>query len=160
MPQVPWVYYSEVNSLGSRTRGAAAATSTNWMGGFIVTQFTTIGVDTLHWRLYLRKSLVFREPEKRKHSNSFRHHLLLVFSNRLCFYPETSRRTLEDMDETYIHNSGVFIFGDKPLTERSVRNSSSMLSRGESWRGAASKVGEGILDVKTPQVTSHIENTV
>jgi hypothetical protein len=133
MSQVPWVYYSEVNSLRSRTRGAAAATSTNWMGGFIVTQFTTIGVDTLHWRLYLRKSLVFRELEKRKHSNSFRHHLLLVFSNRLCFYPETSRSTLEDMDEIYIHNSGAFIFWDKPLTERSVRNASSMLSRGE-WR--------------------------
>jgi hypothetical protein len=151
MSQVPWVYYSEVNSLGSRTRGAAAATSTNWMGGFIVTQFTTIGVDTLHWRLYLRKSLVFRELEKRKHSNSFRHHLLLVFSNRLCFYPETSRRTLEDMDEIYIHNSGVFIFGDKPLTERSVRNSSSMLSRGESRRGLLLKLERGSWTSRLPR---------
>lgn len=28
---VPWVYQSEVNSLGMRTVGAAAATSTNWV---------------------------------------------------------------------------------------------------------------------------------
>lgn len=51
--KVPWVYNSEVNSLGWRTRGAAAATATNWIGGFIVTQFTQVGVDNLHWRFYL-----------------------------------------------------------------------------------------------------------
>ena len=51
--KVPWVYNSEVNSLGWRTRGAAAATATNWMGGFIVTQFTKVGVDNLGWKFYL-----------------------------------------------------------------------------------------------------------
>lgn len=54
--KVPWVYNSEVNSLGWRTRGAAAATATNWMGGFIVTQFTKVGVDNLHWGFYLSMS--------------------------------------------------------------------------------------------------------
>jgi hypothetical protein len=53
--KVPWVYNSEVNSLGWRTRGAAAATATNWMGGFIVTQFTKVGVDNLRWGFYLSK---------------------------------------------------------------------------------------------------------
>lgn len=56
--KVPWVYNSEVNSLGWRTRGAAAATATNWMGGFIVTQFTKVGVDNLHWGFYLSKSRI------------------------------------------------------------------------------------------------------
>jgi hypothetical protein len=54
--KVPWVYNSEINSLGWRTRGAAAATATNWMGGFIVTQFTKVGVDNLKWKFYLSKS--------------------------------------------------------------------------------------------------------
>ena len=54
--KVPWVYNSEINSLGWRTRGAAAATATNWMGGFIVTQFTSVGVNTIHWRFYLSES--------------------------------------------------------------------------------------------------------
>lgn len=53
--KVPWVYNSEINSLGWRTRGAAAATATNWMGGFIVTQFTKVGVNNLHWKFYLSK---------------------------------------------------------------------------------------------------------
>ncbi|KAJ5743802.1 Major facilitator superfamily domain general substrate transporter [Penicillium manginii] len=53
--KVPWVYNSEVNSLGWRTKGAAAATGTNWICGFIVTQFTSIGVKNLHWRFYLSK---------------------------------------------------------------------------------------------------------
>ncbi|KAJ3500251.1 hypothetical protein NM208_g17187 [Fusarium decemcellulare] len=55
--KVPWVYNSEINSLGWRTRGAAAATATNWMGGFIVTQFTKVGVDNLHWKFYLSESI-------------------------------------------------------------------------------------------------------
>lgn len=51
--KVPWVYNSEVNSLGWRTRGAAAATATNWICGFIVTQFTKVGVNNLKWKFYL-----------------------------------------------------------------------------------------------------------
>lgn len=54
--KVPWVYNSEINSLGWRVRGAAAATATNWMGGFIVTQFTKVGVDNLRWKFYLSMS--------------------------------------------------------------------------------------------------------
>lgn len=53
--KVAWVYNSEVNSIGWRVRGAAAATATNWMGGFIVTQFTKVGVDNLKWGFYLGK---------------------------------------------------------------------------------------------------------
>ena len=52
---VPWVYSAEVNSLGWRTRGAAAATATNWIGGFAVVQFTKVGIDRLHWAFYLSK---------------------------------------------------------------------------------------------------------
>lgn len=53
--KVAWVYNSEVNSIGWRVRGAAAATATNWMGGFVVTQFTKAGVDNLKWGFYLSK---------------------------------------------------------------------------------------------------------
>lgn len=52
---VPWVYSAEVNSLGWRTRGAAAATSVNWIGGFIVVQITKVGLDHLQWRFFLSK---------------------------------------------------------------------------------------------------------
>ena len=54
--KVPWVFNSEINSLGWRARGAAAATATNWMGGFIVVQFTKTGINNLGWGFYLCQS--------------------------------------------------------------------------------------------------------
>ncbi len=55
--KVPWVYNSEINSFGWRARGAAAATATNWMGSFVVVQFTKAGVTNLGWAFYLSMSL-------------------------------------------------------------------------------------------------------
>ncbi|KZN83386.1 Sugar transporter [Penicillium chrysogenum] len=100
--KVPWVYNSEMNSLGWRTRGAAAATATNWMGGFIVTQFTSVGVNTLHWRFYLIFAVI---------AWSF-------FPIIFCLYPETSRRTLEDMDEIFIRHPSPIVCGKQELTQR------------------------------------------
>ena len=88
--KVPWVYNSEISSLGWRTRSAAAATATNWMGGFIVTQFTKVGADNLGWRFYLRK---FGPPTSccgslgSSHSNSLCDSLLVVLSCRVCSLP-------------------------------------------------------------------------
>ncbi|KAH8434860.1 sugar porter family MFS transporter [Aspergillus melleus] len=100
--KVPWVYNSEVNSLGWRTRGAAAATATNWMGGFIVTQFTKVGVDNIHWRFYLMFAII----------------VWAYFPVIYCLYPETSRRTLEDMDEIFIRHKSPIVCGNRSLTQR------------------------------------------
>lgn len=62
------------------------------------------------------------------------------------------------MDEIFIHNSGIFVFGDKSLTQRERPQ---LFIDAEARRvedGAASKVGEGVLDIKSPQITSHVEN--
>ncbi|KAI2624202.1 general substrate transporter [Hypoxylon sp. NC1633] len=101
--KVPWVYNSEINSLGWRTRGAAAATATNWMSGFAIVQFTKVGVDNLGWGFYL----LF--------AGFCWSYLPIVF----LFYPETSRRKLEDMDEIFRSHGGILVFGDKTLTQRS-----------------------------------------
>ncbi|KAI1461332.1 general substrate transporter [Annulohypoxylon moriforme] len=100
--KVPWVYNSEINSLGWRTRGAAAATATNWISGFVIIQFTKAGVDNLGWGFYLLFA---------GFCWSF---LPIVF----LFYPETSRRTLEDMDEIFKHRDSVLVFRDNILTQR------------------------------------------
>ncbi|KAI1210911.1 general substrate transporter [Annulohypoxylon truncatum] len=92
--KVPWVYNSEINSLGWRTRGAALATATNWMSGFVIVQFTKTGVDNLGWGFYLLFA---------GFCWSF---LPIVF----LFYPETSRRTLEDMDEMFRHHDNLLVF--------------------------------------------------
>lgn len=35
-----------------------------------------------------------------------------------CFYPETSQRTLEDMDEIFIQNPSLIVCGKSSLTQR------------------------------------------
>lgn len=123
--KVPWVYNSEINSLGWRTRGAAAATATNWISGFVIVQFTKAGVDNLGWRFYLRKGfyfiLFFLHISTKANTTSY-----VVFAG-FCwsflpivflFYPETSRRTLEDMDEMFKHHDNLLVFRDKILTQR------------------------------------------
>lgn len=52
---VPWIYQAEVNSLAMRTRGAAAATATNWVFGFVCTQFTSVGIRSLGYKFYISK---------------------------------------------------------------------------------------------------------
>ncbi|KAI2613398.1 putative sugar transporter [Hypoxylon sp. NC1633] len=99
---VPWVYSAEVNSLGWRTRGAAAATATNWLFGFVVTQFTKIGVDRLNWAFYLIFSVL----------------CFCFFPIVLLYYPETSNRTLEDMDHMFIQNPSIIVFGKPDMTQR------------------------------------------
>ncbi|PKS09830.1 hypothetical protein jhhlp_004453 [Lomentospora prolificans] len=100
--KVAWVYNSEINSIGWRVRGAAAATATNWMGGFIVTQFTKVGVDNLKWGFYLIFAII----------------CWVYFPVVFCLYPETTRRTLEDMDQIFIQNPSIFVFGKPDLTNR------------------------------------------
>ncbi|KAL1870964.1 hypothetical protein Plec18167_007271 [Paecilomyces lecythidis] len=79
---VPWVYQAEVNSLAMRTVGAAAATATNWLFGFVCTQFTPTGIQNIGYRFYIIFA-VFN----------------LVFIFVVYFlYPETANRTLEDLD--------------------------------------------------------------
>ncbi|KAK2744638.1 hypothetical protein FQN57_004243 [Myotisia sp. PD_48] len=100
--KVPWVYNSEVNSLGWRSRAAAAATGTNWMGSFIVTQFTKVGVNNLGWGFYLL----------------FAGFLYSYFPIVYFIYPETTQRTLEDMDMIFRTNPSVFVFRNRNLTQR------------------------------------------
>ncbi|KAI8963865.1 hypothetical protein F5Y11DRAFT_131857 [Daldinia sp. FL1419] len=101
--KVPWVYKSEINSLGWRTRGAAAAaTATICISGFATIQLTKVGVDNLGWGFYLLFAAI----------------CWLFLPIIYPFYPETSLRTLEDMDEIFEHHSGLFVFRDKTLTSR------------------------------------------
>ncbi|KAF3008319.1 hypothetical protein E8E14_006974 [Neopestalotiopsis sp. 37M] len=105
---VPWVYAytipfkaAEVNSLGWRTRGAAAATATNWIMAFVVVQITKVGLDNLGWAFYLIFAVLTFS------------YVPVVF----CFYPETSSRSLEDMNDLFIRNPSVFVCGRKEMTQ-------------------------------------------
>ncbi|KAL2133848.1 hypothetical protein VTI74DRAFT_1571 [Chaetomium olivicolor] len=142
--KVPWVYNSEVNSLGWRTRGAAAATATNWMGGFIVTQFTKVGVDNLKWGFYLIFAII----------------CWAYFPVVFFLYPETSRRTLEDMDEIFMSNPGAVVFNKPELTQRRRPQAFIEAEQRRIGEGAAKDMGGGVLNKKDIEnvKTSHVEH--
>lgn len=93
------------------------------MGGFIVTQFTKTGVDNLGWGFFLRKSLPLAESCLGTYLavltiQVFAGFCFAYFPVVYCFYPETSRRTLEDMDQIFIQYPSIFVFGKRDLTQR------------------------------------------
>ncbi|KXT14309.1 hypothetical protein AC579_8430 [Pseudocercospora musae] len=86
---VPWIYQAEVNSLAMRVKGAAAATSMNWLFGFVCTQFTSVGIRNLGYKFYVMFA-VFN----------------VAFLPVVYFlYPETANRTLEDLDDYFDKDS-------------------------------------------------------
>lgn len=97
---VPWIYQAEINSLAMRARGASAAVATNWVFGFVCTQFTSVGIRNLGYKFYIMFA-VFN----------------LVFIPVVYFlYPETANRTLEDLDDYFDKDSPhktIIRIGDK-----------------------------------------------
>ena len=70
-------------------RGASAATATNWVFGFVCTQFTSVGIRNLGYKFYIMFA-VFN----------------LAFIPVVYFlYPETANRTLEDLDDYFDKDS-------------------------------------------------------
>ncbi|OTA78186.1 hypothetical protein M434DRAFT_38539 [Hypoxylon sp. CO27-5] len=97
---IPWLYPTEINSLPMRTKGAAAATMTNWITNFVVVEITPIGIQRLGWKFYI----------------------IWVITNALflpiiwLFYPETANRTLEDLDAFYRDNPPLVLYRDRDST--------------------------------------------
>ncbi|PQE32958.1 sugar transporter protein [Rutstroemia sp. NJR-2017a WRK4] len=90
---VPWLYPTEINSLSMRTKGAALGTATNWIFNFMVVEITPIGIESLGWRFYIIWT-VFNAV-----------FVPVVY----LFYPETSDRTLEDIDRLFRENTSVIV---------------------------------------------------
>ncbi|KAI4729371.1 general substrate transporter [Aureobasidium sp. EXF-10728] len=87
----------EINSLPMRTKGAAVATATNWITNFVIVEITPIGFQNLGWKfwpIWVATNALF---------------LPTIY----IYYPETSSRTLEDLDAYFRSNPGLFVFRDR-----------------------------------------------
>jgi hypothetical protein len=85
-----------------RTKGAALATATNWLSNFLVVEVTPIGVRNIGWRFYIIWT-VFNALW-----------LPIVW----LLYPETSDRTLEDLDAYYRDDPPLLLAKDKDSVSR------------------------------------------
>ena len=83
---IPWLYPSEFMPLRHRTQSASIATAADWIFNYMIVQITPISISNIRWKTYM----IF-----------FVLNLLLAITIWL-FYPETSGRTLEEIDYIFM----------------------------------------------------------
>ncbi|PYH91003.1 MFS monosaccharide transporter [Aspergillus ellipticus CBS 707.79] len=80
-----WLYPAEVVPLKIRAPANALATSSNWIFNFLVVMITPVAFDNIGYQTYIIFAVI----------NAF------IFPVVLFFYPETARRSLEEMDRIF-----------------------------------------------------------
>ena len=79
---LPWLYPAEINPIKTRAKANAVSTCTNWLFNFLIVMITPIMLDHIGWGTYLFFAIV----------NACFLPIIWVF------YPETKRRSLEEID--------------------------------------------------------------
>ncbi|KAL2075118.1 hypothetical protein VTL71DRAFT_60 [Oculimacula yallundae] len=83
---VPWVYVPEILPLEARAKGTAIGISSNWLWNFTIVMITPVLINRLLWKAYL----IFMATN------------LAFIPIFYFFYPETSNKTLEEIDYLFV----------------------------------------------------------
>lgn len=87
-----WLYPAEIVPLRVRARANALSTSANWIFNFMVVMITPISFTSIKWKTYLIFAVINAAM------------VPLVY----FFYPETARRSLEEMDTIFRKTTSIF----------------------------------------------------
>ena len=79
---LPWLYPAEINPLRTRVRANAVSTCSNWLFNFLIVMVTPVMITNIHWGTYCFFAAV----------NA------LFIPVIYFYYPETKRRSLEEID--------------------------------------------------------------
>lgn len=79
---LPWLYPAEINPIKTRARANAVSTCSNWLWNFFVVMITPVMIERIQWGTYL----------------FFAAMNAIFFPIIYFFYPETARRSLEEID--------------------------------------------------------------
>jgi hypothetical protein len=107
---LPWLYPAEINPLRTRAKANAVSTITNWLFNFLIVMVVPVMIDQIKWGTYLFFAVV----------NACFIPIIYIF------YPETKKRSLEEIDlifaKGYMENiSYVKASFDMPfLTDREI----------------------------------------
>ena len=110
------MYASEIMPLRTRNKGVAIGVSLHWLSNFVVVYVTPQAIDNLGYKLYL---------------------IWAIFNASFVpitwlFYPETARRSLEDMDEVFMNESFGITRTRSPGSRSSAEGAGTGLSRVQS----------------------------
>ncbi|KAI9673127.1 MAG: hypothetical protein M1817_002989 [Caeruleum heppii] len=83
---VSWMYASEIMPLRTRNKGVALGVASHWLSNFVVVLVTPRAITNLSYRLYIIWAVL---------NASF---VPITY----FFYPETARRSLEEVDEIFM----------------------------------------------------------
>lgn len=91
---LPWLYPAEINPIKTRAKANAVSTCTNWLFNFLVVMITPVMLSNIGWATYLVFAVI---------NAAF-------FPVIYLFYPETRKRSLEEIDlifaKGYCENMG------------------------------------------------------
>ncbi|KAK7733134.1 hypothetical protein SLS53_008322 [Cytospora paraplurivora] len=79
---LPWLYPAEINPMKTRARANALSTTQNWLWNFFIVMITPVLLDSIGWGTYLFFAVLN----------------VLFLPILWFFYPETSGRSLEEID--------------------------------------------------------------
>ena len=83
---LPWLYPAEINPIKTRAKANATSTVSNWIWNFFIVMITPVLIDNIGWGTYLFFGAL----------NA------IFFPILYFFYPETSQRTLEEIDLIFV----------------------------------------------------------
>ncbi|EAL89485.1 hypothetical protein KXW98_005644 [Aspergillus fumigatus] len=87
-----WLYPAEIVPLKIRAPANALATSSNWIFNFMVVMITPVAFENIKWRTYIIFAVINAA----------------IFPVVYFFYPETTRRSLEEMDRIFRKTKSIF----------------------------------------------------
>ncbi|KAH3663516.1 hypothetical protein OGAPHI_004917 [Ogataea philodendri] len=104
---VPWVYGAEILPLQLRAKGTAISTSTNWISNFVIAMITPIITENLGWKTYIIFTMTNAAAA------------VTIF----LFCPETTRRTLEDIESIFLGQTTIFhgVVAHRPFNDTDVK---------------------------------------
>jgi len=79
---LPWLYPAEINPLRTRVRANAVSTCSNWLFNFLIVMVTPVMIANIRWGTYVFFAII----------NA------LFVPVIYFFYPETKKRSLEEID--------------------------------------------------------------
>lgn len=118
---LPWLYPAEINPIRTRGRANAVSTAVNWISNFMIVMVTPIMIDNIGWGTYVFFAAM-----------NFSFIPFIWF-----FYPETKKRSLEEIDlifaKGYLENMS-YVRASKELpflTDREVEEMGRQYGFGE-----------------------------
>ncbi|KJR81422.1 sugar transporter [Sporothrix schenckii 1099-18] len=104
---IPWLYPAEIMPLRHRTHSAAIATAADWIFNYMIVQITPIMISNISWRSYIIFFVIN----------------LAIAVAVFLFYPETSGRSLEEMDSLFLGDGDhVFVVNAKGQLRAAFRS--------------------------------------